>query len=54
MFHFVQEKVQGYAGAEGYIQRYKKAAEEWEDKVKKNQEAISNIEMKKEQYESES
>ena len=54
MFHFVQSKVQGNAGAEGYIQRCKKAAEEWEDKVKKNQEAISNIVQKKEQYEGES
>ena len=55
MFHFVQDKVQwGNVGAEGWIQRYKKQAEEWEDKVKENQEAVSNITKKREQYEGES
>ena len=54
MFHFVQDKVQGNAGAEGNIQEWKKEAEEWEDKVKKNQEAVSNIVKKREQYEGES
>ena len=54
MFHFVQWKVQGDAEAEGNIQHYKKKAEEWEDKVKKNQEAITNIQKKREQYEGES
>ena len=54
MFHFVQEKVLGFAGAEGKIQRFKEKAEEWEDKVKKNQEAITNIEKKRDQYEGES
>ena len=50
MFHFVQRKVWGDAGAEGYIQRWKKEAEEWEDKVKKNQEAITIIVKRREQY----
>ena len=59
MFHFVQGKVQGNAGAMGRhiqsnIQHWKKEAEEWEDKVKKNQEAVSNIQKHKEQYEGES
>ena len=54
MFHFVQNKVWGNAGAEGDIQYWKKEAEEWEDEVKKNQEAVSNIEKKREQYEGES
>ena len=54
MFHFVQSKVLGVDGAESDIQHHKKQAEEWEDKVKKNQEAISNIQMKREQYEGES
>ena len=54
MFHFVQYKVQGVTGVEGDIQRYKKEAEECEDKVKKNQEAITNIVKKREQYEGES
>ena len=50
----VQRKVRGVAGAEGNIQRFKKAAEEREDTVKKNQEAVSNIQKKREQYEGES
>ena len=54
MFYFVQEEVWGVAGAEGEIQRNKKRAEEWEDKVKKILETITNIEMKREQYEGES
>ena len=54
MFHFVQQKVVGVAGVEGLIQRYKKAAEEWDDQVKKNQEAVSDINKKREQYEGES
>ena len=53
MFHFVQEKVQGDVGAESDIQRYKKLAEEWEDKVKKNEEVVNKLEKKKEQYEGE-
>ena len=54
MFHFVQYKVEGYAGAENGIQHCKEEVEEWENKVKKNQEAVSNIVKKKEQYEGES
>ena len=54
MFHFVQAKVLGSAEAEGEIQRWKKEAEEWEDKVKKSQEAVMNIEKKRKQYEGES
>ena len=54
MFHFVQCKVQGDAWTEDEIQHFKKEAEEWEDKVKKNQEAISIIEKQREQYEGES
>ena len=56
MFHFVQEKVLGTVGdvwAESKIQQYKKEAEEWEDKVKKNEEVVNKLEKKKEQYESE-
>ena len=34
-------------------QRYKKEAEEWEDKVKKNEEHLKNLGKKREQYESE-
>ena len=54
VLHFVQKKVLGYAVIPGYIQHHKKQAEEWEDKVKKNQEAFSNIKKKREQYEGES
>ena len=54
MFHFVQQKVWGVAGREGEIQYYKKEAEEWEDKVKKNEKAVSNIQKEREQYEGES
>ena len=55
MFHiFVQAKAQGFAMAEGAIQDFNKAVKEWEDKVKKNQEAITNLVKKREQYESES
>ena len=54
MFHFVQGKVQGAVGVESYIQRYKKEAEEWEDKVKKNEEVVKKLEKKREQYEGES
>ena len=53
MFHFVQLKVQGAVGAESTIQRYKKEAEEWEDKVKKNEEVVNKLEKKREQYEGE-
>ena len=54
VFHFVQYKIWGDASAEDNIQQFKKEAEKWVDKVKKNQEAISNIEKKREQYEGES
>ena len=54
MFHFVQRKVQGDVVAESGIQRYKKEAEEWEDKVKKNEEVVKKLEKKREQYEGES
>ena len=54
MLHFVQLKVLGNVGAEDDIQRWKKEAEEWEDKVKKNQEAITIIVKRREQYEGES
>ena len=49
----MQEKVWGTVGAESYIQRYKKEAEEWEDKVKKNEEVVKKLEKKREQYEGE-
>ena len=54
MFHFVQEKVLGDVGAESDIQHYKNKAEEWEDKVKKNEEVVKKLEKKREQYEGES
>ena len=53
MLHFVQLKVQGVPGNSG-IQRHRKEAEEWEDKEKKNREAVMNIVKKREQYEGES
>ena len=49
----MQDKVRGTVGAESGIQRYKKLAEECEDKVKKNEELVNKLEMKKEQYEGE-
>ena len=52
MFHVVQDKVRGGVWAEGKIQRYKKKAEEWEVKVKKNEEAVGKLE-KREQYKGE-
>ena len=54
MFHFVQYKVRGIVEVEGLIQQYKKEAEEWEDKVKKNEEVVNKLEKKREQYEGES
>ena len=54
MFHFVQNKVQGFAGYEGDIQRCKKEAEKYEDKVKQKEEAVKSLKKKKEQYEGES
>ena len=54
MFHFVQQKVWGDVWEEGDIQRYKKEAKEWEDKVKKNEEVVKKLEKKREQYEGES
>ena len=54
MFHFVQYKVQGDAGAESWIQHYKKEVKKCKDKVKKNREAITNIVKKREQYAGES
>ena len=50
----MQEKVQGTVGAERNIQRLKKSVEEWEDKVKKNEEVVKKLEKKREQYEGES
>ena len=54
VFHFVQDDVVGDAGEVEFIQRWKKRAEEWEDIVKKNQEAVTNIDKEKEQYAGES
>ena len=54
MFHFVQWKVQGVVEVvrvESKIQRCKKLAEEWEDKVKKNEEVVKKLEKKREQDE---
>ena len=53
VFHFVQLKVRGAVGVEGYIQHYKKEAEKWEDKVKENEEVVMKLEKKREQYEGE-
>ena len=53
MFHVVQGKVWGNVGVEVDIQRYKKQAEEWGDKVKKNEEVLTNLEKKREQYKGE-
>ena len=49
----MQLKVQGAVGRESEIQRYKKSAEEWEDKVKKYEEVVNKLEKKREQYEGE-
>ena len=49
----MQQKVLGAVGAESYIGHYKKKAEEWEDKVKKNEEVVNKLEKKREQYEGE-
>ena len=54
MFRFVQRNVQGAAEAEGLIQRWKKVAEQWEDKVKQKEEAVNNLVKQREQYEGES
>ena len=43
----------GVLMAEGYIQRWKKEAEEWEDKVKKNEGVVKELEKKREHYEGE-
>ena len=53
MFHFVQLKVQGTVRAESEIGHYKMKAEEWEDKVKKNEEVVNKLEKKREQYDGE-
>ena len=53
VFHFVQEKVRGAVGVEGIIQLWKKTAEEYEDKVKKNEEVVKKLEKKREHYEGE-
>ena len=50
MFYVVQGKVEGYVGAEDGIQGWKKEAEEWEDKAKKNEEAVGKLVKKREQY----
>ena len=52
--YIVQSKVRGDVLAEDWTQRWKMEAEKWEDKVKKNQEAITNLKKKREQYEGES
>ena len=52
MFHVVQSKLRGNVWAESLIQDWKTRAEEWEDKVKKNEEVVEKLEKKKkEQYE---
>ena len=48
VFHFVQEKVRGVVGAEGDIKVWKENAEAWEDKVKKNEEVVKELEKKRE------
>ena len=53
VFHFVQRMVEGDVWAEGHIQRWKKVTEEWEYKVKKNEEVIKKLEKKREHYEGE-
>ena len=50
----MQQKVHGVGRAEDEIQRHKKSVEEWEDKVKKNEEVVKKLEKKREQYEGES
>ena len=50
VFHFVQH---GDVGAEYWIQRWKKNAEEWEDAIKNNEEVVMKLEKKREQYEGE-
>ena len=50
----MQQKVRGNVGVESTIQRQKKSVEEWEDKVKKNEEVVKKLEKKREQYERES
>ena len=47
MFHVVQNKVWGVEGVEYWIQHWKKVAEEREDKVKKNEELVEELEKKK-------
>ena len=47
----MQEKVRGDVRAEGYIQHWKKTAERWEDKVKKNEEVIKKLEKKRDERE---
>ena len=49
----MQGKVSGLVGAERHIQRYKKEAEKYEDKVKKNEEVVMKLEKTREQYEGE-
>ena len=53
MFRFVQDKVRGGVETEGDIQHYKKEAEEWENKVKKNKGVVKKLEKKREQCERE-
>ena len=54
-FHFVQRNINRYVVSEDQIQELKKRAEEWDKKVKKNEEAIKQFKEKekREQYEGE-
>ena len=53
-FHFVQKRAWGYVWEKDEIQKWKKEAKEWDEKVKKNEKAIKQFkEKKEEQYEGE-
>ena len=53
LYNIIQNKFQEgtYPESEGEIQRYKKYAEDWEDDVRKNEEAVMEIKKKREHYE---
>ena len=47
---FLQRKIWGAAGAEQYVDQWKKQAEEWDRKIEMNEEHLKKLESVKQPY----
>lgn len=48
--NFIQRQVWGAVTADQYVEQWKKEAEEWEKKIKMNEEHLKKLESAKEPY----